>query len=263
LREVLLAAVADGEDRPDRLPKPTAKKWDVWDNLHHGIVERLLWDYDFAMGDEFLDLPPEEARAKLEEFGIDPEYYLEVPPEPGKKGLIAARQTLARLLGHAVPDDNGLYPALLDRYHDLSVGPVTPDEIAAWESNPWVEVIGSTEPDWECDFTTWHTEFSGTVPTTAFTVLPADPDARYELPDGIRAERSGEAWVVRDERMGYWCGLVENGWTDAPDDSMPALSFLTEADAKAAFVQAEKMYEERSERRAGACERLGIPEEPD
>jgi hypothetical protein len=56
------------------------------------------------MGDQFLDLQPDEARAKLREFGIDSDYYLDTPPEPDEKGLIAARQTLARLLGHSVPD---------------------------------------------------------------------------------------------------------------------------------------------------------------
>src|SRR4051812_29572796 len=198
LRKSLLAAVADGEDRPKRLPTPSTKKWEVWDNLYHSIVERLFWDYDFAMGDEFLDLPPDEARAKLDEFGIDPDYYLEVPAEPGEKGLITARQTLARLIGLAVPDDDGLYTALLDRYHDLSVGPVTPDEIAAWENNPWIEIIGSTQPEWECDFPAWQSGFSGVVPAAPFTVSPAKPHGSYEFPGEIRTERSGEGWVVRD-----------------------------------------------------------------
>ena len=42
-------------------------------------------------------------------------------------GLTAARQTLARLLGLPVPDDDGLYPAIDDLYHHLTIGPCSPD----------------------------------------------------------------------------------------------------------------------------------------
>lgn len=184
--------------------------------------------------------------------------YLATPAEPGEEGLTAARQTLARLIGLPVPDDHGLYPALLDRYHDLFVGPVTPDEIAAWEGHPWVEVVGLTDPDWECDYPTWRAEFGRAVPTTPFTVTPAGPGGNYDLPAGVRAERSDDGWVVRDEDGWYWCGLTDNGWADDPDEFFPALSFRTEADARAAFAQADRMYDERADRRAAACERLGI-----
>ena len=51
------------------------------------------------MGDLFLDLPPDEAREKLQLNGIDPDYYLAVADDPNELSLIAARQMLARLLG--------------------------------------------------------------------------------------------------------------------------------------------------------------------
>jgi hypothetical protein len=41
---------------------------------------------------------------------------------------------------------------------------------------------------------------------------------------------------------------------------MPALSFPTEAEAKAAFAQADRMYGERAARRTAALSRLGLTE---
>jgi hypothetical protein len=99
IRRLLLAACADSDDREEPLPDLNSLGLAPWNWLVEEIEGRIFWDYDFAMGDEFLDLPPKEARAKLVEFGIDPDYYLAVPDEPDERGLTVARQTLARLLG--------------------------------------------------------------------------------------------------------------------------------------------------------------------
>ncbi len=222
---------------------------------------RVFWYYDFDMGDEFLDLPPEQAQAQLQLAGIDPDYHLETPAEPSEKGLIAARQTLARLLGLVVPDDDGLYSTLVDLYHDLSIGPVTPEVIATWEDNSWIEVVGATEPDWDCDHQTWESMFSKAVPSTPFEVASADPDGSYALPGGVQVERFGKFYVVRDDQGAYWCGLVDNGWTLSPDEDVPALTFPTEADALAAFLQANRMYGERAARHEQAIEQLEMAEE--
>lgn len=40
---------------------------------------------------------------KLEMHGIDEEYFLTVADEPNEQQLIAARQTLAKLIGLAMP----------------------------------------------------------------------------------------------------------------------------------------------------------------
>jgi hypothetical protein len=105
-REKLLAAVR-GSEEAERLPKPTSKRWEIWDDLHQCIVERVLWDYDFNLGDEFLDLPPDVARERLELAGIDPDYFLSIPPEPGQKGLTDARRTLANLIVLGFFDESG------------------------------------------------------------------------------------------------------------------------------------------------------------
>jgi hypothetical protein len=258
LRGVLLAAFSPGEDGPTRLPKRTARRWDDWVFLLECFESRVLWDADYEMGDHFLDLPPEEAREKLTQMTIDPDYYLAVPDEPDRQRLIRARQTLAKVLGLAVPDGEGLYPALVDLFHDLHVGPVTPEEVATWEKHPWVLVIGSPEPGWDCDYKTWKVDFATGLPAAPFQVSPAAPGASYELPPGMRVVQTPEGWGVRQEDGSYWCGLVDNCWTGEPDEDVPVLTFPSEEDAKAAYCQADRLYGEVVERRRTAYARLGL-----
>src|SRR5262249_52468291 len=108
LREVLLAAVGGSGDRSGHLPDLTSQNWGDWDELSDCIVDELVWDHDFAMGDQFLDRPQNESRRLLESAGIDPDYYLETPPEPTERGLTNARRTLARLLGLGAGGGDGL-----------------------------------------------------------------------------------------------------------------------------------------------------------
>ncbi len=92
----LLRAVGE-ESEQEEPPPDEIDDADYWESLLEEFQARIFWDTDFAMADQFLDLPPDEARAKMQCFGIDPDYYLAVPDEPTKAGLIAARQTLAGL----------------------------------------------------------------------------------------------------------------------------------------------------------------------
>lgn len=262
VRRMILAVCDDSEEREEPLPDVTSDDAEEWGWLVEEFEGRIFWDTDFAMGDQFLDLPPDEARTQLRLYGIDPDYYLAVPDEPGEAGLIAARQTLARLLGLPVPDDDGHYPALDDQYHNLMVGPCSSEEIAAWEENPWVQVVSFAEPGWDCDYPTWTANFSKALPTAPFELTPTTGEAHAEMPDGLNLERHGEGWVVRDEKGYYWCGLVENGWSNEPDDEdMPALTFPTEAEARAAHAQATRMYGERGQRHEAALALLGLDDE--
>src|SRR5205823_5199563 len=102
-----------------------------------------------------------------------------------------------------VPDDDGLYPALDDLYHNLTVGPCSPDEITSWEGNPWVQVIGMVEPRWDCDYPTWAENFNRALPPTPFQLAPAKAEAIHKLPSKVRVERQGDAWVIRDENGSY------------------------------------------------------------
>jgi hypothetical protein len=107
-RRLLRAVCEESEERETPLPDETATDAEEWEWLLEEFEERIFWDTDFAMGDEFLDSPPDEARENLRRLGIDPDYYLAMPDEPGEAGLIAARNVLARLLDLPVPDDDGL-----------------------------------------------------------------------------------------------------------------------------------------------------------
>lgn len=105
VRGLLLAACGDEGGRDEPLPEVACADRDEWELLLEEFEGRILWDADYATGDAFLDLPPDEARERLGTFGIDPDYYLAVPDEPTEAGVTAARQTLTRLLGLPVPDD--------------------------------------------------------------------------------------------------------------------------------------------------------------
>ena len=261
IRRLLRAVCQGADEREEPLPDETSTDAEAWDWLLEEFEGRIFWDTDFAMGDEFLDLPHDEAREKLRLYGIDPEYYLAVPNEPDRVGLTAARQTLAQLLGLPVPDDDGLYPAFDDLYHNLTIGPCSPDDIAAWEDNPWVQVIGMAEPGWDCEYPTWMASFSRALPPTPFELAQAG-EGDQELPGRLSVERRGDGWVVKDQDGSYWCGLVMNGWTNTPDDDdMPALTFKTESEAKSAYAQADRMYGEREKRHEQALAQLGLADE--
>ena len=64
-------------------------------HLHVDAIPALGWNLEAA-----------ECVRRLDEAGIDPDYFLDAPNEPDEKGLIAARQTLARLLDLSVPGDD-------------------------------------------------------------------------------------------------------------------------------------------------------------
>jgi hypothetical protein len=96
-RSLILAAVGEdaGRDRP--VPDAGEADWDEWEVLIEQVEARLFWDADWEMGDVFLDMPPEQARADMELHGIDAEYFLAVPDEPNDPQLAEARRTLANL----------------------------------------------------------------------------------------------------------------------------------------------------------------------
>ena len=97
LRRLLLAAIGQAEDLDEPLLSESDRDIGEWNFLMEVLEGRVFWDNDFTMGDAFLDLPHDESRTKLEMYGIDPDYYLSIPPEPDQRGLNDARQRLAGL----------------------------------------------------------------------------------------------------------------------------------------------------------------------
>jgi hypothetical protein len=99
VRRLVVEAVGDAAGRDSPLPEPDAGEWEM---LIEEVEARLFWDADWEMGDVFLDLPPEAARADMVLHGIDPDYFLAVPDDPDRAGLESARRALAELTGRKI-----------------------------------------------------------------------------------------------------------------------------------------------------------------
>jgi hypothetical protein len=261
VRSLLLAAAKDSDEQPEALPALTEEDVEAWDGVLETIEDRIFWDADYEMGDEFLDRPPEVSRELLARMTIDSEYFTAIPREPDEAGLAAVRQSLARLLGRPVPDDEGLYPTLTDLYHDLNIGPCSSEEIGTWSDHPWMEVRYYAEPAWDCDYPTWTAVFRQAVPTAPFDFSageqPVPSEAEQDRPIEVQAVQQGDAWVIRDDRGDFWCDVLANGWNASPDEDMPMQTFPSREAAEAAYRQAVQMYREREARHQAALARLG------
>jgi hypothetical protein len=96
IRQALLDA-ADEEATGESLPSASEKRIDVWTSLLEDVKSRILWDEDYLLADEFLDLPPEEADDRYLVVGIDRDYFVWTPDEPKADELRIARGKLAEL----------------------------------------------------------------------------------------------------------------------------------------------------------------------
>jgi hypothetical protein len=261
IRQLLLNAIANSEEVLEELPAPTETEQDEWELVLEVAEARILWDADYEMGGEFLDQPPEMASHLLGLARIDGEYFTAIPREPAEAGLIAARQTLARLVGRPVPNNSGLYPAIEDLYHHLLIGPCTQEEIDTWSDHPWIQGIEMAEPEWDCTYAIWLADFRHAVPTIPFTLAldgeSALPIAAGDWPQDVRAELHGDAWVNKDALGDFWCDALSNGWAENPDEEMPMLTFSSREQAEAAYRQANQMYGERAARHEAAMAHLG------
>jgi hypothetical protein len=97
LRRLILKAVGHLKELEEPLPSENEVDTEEWAFLVETLEGRIFWDNDFTMDDEFLDLPSDEARAQLDFHGIDPDYYLSIPPEPDQAGLVDVRKRLAQV----------------------------------------------------------------------------------------------------------------------------------------------------------------------
>lgn len=117
--------------------------------------------------------------------GIDPEYYLAIPIDPSEEILTKARRHLAILLGLLVSNEDGFFSTLMDLYHDLPVGPITSDVELQWSEHPWVTVIRSTTPGWDCNYDAWCEKVAKSIPNEAFVPNALSLDGDACLPDGV------------------------------------------------------------------------------
>jgi len=256
-RRLLLAAFHDKLEA-DELPAHSETDEGEWILLMESLEDRILWDRDFALPDKVLDLPPEAMEEGLQQLNIDREYFVSIPREPNETELIASRQCLARMIGVPVIDDNGLYSILDDQYHGLMVGPMPESELTVWEEHLWVRIIGCTTPEWECDYETWRAELLPLIPTEPFVINPDEKFPVTALPTEITIEQSNGKWVIRDDQHASWSGVLDNCWTDEPNEEDPALEFSSAEEAVSAFLQAQRMYDERAQRYKLVLEKLDI-----
>ena len=105
LRRLLLRAIGHIEDLEEPLPVEDEVDPDEWAFVLEILEGRIFWDDDFTMDDKFLDLPSDKARAHLEFHGIDPDYFLSIPPEPDRAGLEDVRRRLAKIQGLREPSE--------------------------------------------------------------------------------------------------------------------------------------------------------------
>jgi hypothetical protein len=76
---------------------------EAWSTIVDLLSEQIVWDYDFALGDRFLDADPDESRAMMQEMGIQPDYFTEIAPDPLDGELDRAREILRQLTGRPQP----------------------------------------------------------------------------------------------------------------------------------------------------------------
>jgi hypothetical protein len=97
MRSLLVAVAKEQDFEKVDVPSLKSRKRSDWGFLLECLEGAIFWDSDWAAGDHYLDMPPQEAKAKMEYMGIDPDYFLAIPKEPNATELKAARQKLAHL----------------------------------------------------------------------------------------------------------------------------------------------------------------------
>jgi hypothetical protein len=94
-RQLVLAACREqGIEAP---LGPESEDGDEWDLLIDCLAGRVLWDEDWKDAEHHLDADPAASRMIKDLLGIDPDYYVAVPPDPSHEELDAIWATLREL----------------------------------------------------------------------------------------------------------------------------------------------------------------------
>lgn len=99
LRKALLSVGA--HDGWEEMPAATDTDSESWAFVLDSFEDLILWDIDYELADQFLDLPPDASREIKQMSGIPEDFYIASPIEPDARRLEAARVTLRRMCGHA------------------------------------------------------------------------------------------------------------------------------------------------------------------
>lgn len=95
-RELVLAACRERQVADD-LPSPDCEDRDQWDVLIQCLADGVLWDDDWNNAEDHLDSDPRISRATKKLFGIDKDYFVDVPPDPSDDELEEIISTLLAL----------------------------------------------------------------------------------------------------------------------------------------------------------------------
>jgi hypothetical protein len=282
-RRLILEACREGEaGEGEPLPEATCDDLGEWGVLVECLSSRILWDDDYQMGGEFLDVDPEEARARMKALGIADDYYLAPAPDPTAEQLEQARRTLRQLTGRPEPEGPELLPGLDDAYHGLLVGPCAQEAVDAEAACRLVHaILASGEDGFDCSYQEWAELFRDAVLRAAQEPpAPSNPEAVLLPEQRAAARRAEEARAVleveRDHRIepreGGWVVVDAQGWClvevddgawaeDKNDPDLTPLVFPSAAEALAAFVRSDSLAHARAGRHQEALKRLGV--EPD
>lgn len=195
-RRALLGAFKDEED-PDTLamlPYEDESDSEMWHDLFALFESRFLEDTDYALA-ALLDAPAEKAEEVKAIMGIDDEYFVSIAPDPNERQMLKVNQKLAILLDLPCPDDDGMFPAIFDRYSGLNVGPCTAQQISEWSNHRWIQVTSLALPSWDCEYGVWQANFMDAM-------LAADPTEAEESPL-LKAQRAQRRQAALDS-LGRW-----------------------------------------------------------
>jgi hypothetical protein len=109
LRRLIIAACREWKEyRRYKFPAESSKDAEKWDYLLEDLANRILWeDGDYAMAAEFIDEEPEEFRAKMAMMGIDPDYFVDIAPDPTDEELETIRRQSRGLAGRVTGNPEG------------------------------------------------------------------------------------------------------------------------------------------------------------
>ncbi|MFC1596689.1 hypothetical protein ACFL5Q_01970 [Planctomycetota bacterium] len=96
-RELVLGACRQRSVEEDSLPSQDCDDLEEWDLLIQCLADGVLWDDDWKGEEVHLDADPKASRAMKKLFGIDKDYYVDVPPDPSEAELEKIIHTLREL----------------------------------------------------------------------------------------------------------------------------------------------------------------------
>jgi hypothetical protein len=86
-----------GEDAPSPLGTDKWDDTDEWARLADILSENILWDADWELADEVLDLHPDNRQEFYDKMGVEDDYFMTIPPEISKEEVDKAVSTIRRL----------------------------------------------------------------------------------------------------------------------------------------------------------------------